>query len=166
MNKKTELEYAICSLFSYGKAKRPETQELMKNLDYEALLQALKYNAETVYEYTAEGGIRSACNYCGPEVFHRPASLLCSVPVSEAEDVVHLSRSLELWLLEDFTFGLVSCTEIECAGGSFSSAYRVLRSDDLDDICSELTPDVDALALDLVKLTGDYYGPGQVLFEL
>lgn len=166
MNKKTELEYAICSLFSYGKARRPETQELMKNLDYEALLQALRYNAETVYEFAAGGGVRSACNYCGPEMFDRPAALLCSVPLSEAEDVVHLSRSLELWLLEDFSFALLSCTEIKCAGGRFSSAYRVFRSDDLNEIARELPLDVDRLAHGLAKLAGGYYGPGQVIFEI
>ena len=64
MNKKTELVYAIKALFDACNPRdidpeeipqRLETMNNLKELDFDDLLQALRFNAETVYAYSAEG---------------------------------------------------------------------------------------------------------------
>ena len=41
MNKKTELEYAINALFTFGTSKQADIQEAKDRLDYAALIQSI-----------------------------------------------------------------------------------------------------------------------------
>ena len=166
MNKKTELEYAINALFTFGTSKQADIQEAKDRLDYAALLQSIKYNAETVYAYTTDGGFLSGCNYCGLELFPQEATLIHTYCVMEDAGVVQMGRFLELWLLEDFSFALVSSTETDYEDGKFTSAYRVLRATDLDEIAQEMELDLDVIILKLTELAEAYYALGQITYEL
>jgi len=175
MNKKTELVYAINALFAATDKKdlpvedipkRIGTMETMKRLDYEALLQALRFYAETVYVYTAEGNFENGCNYCGLELFPHRATMIYSHCALEEIGVVQLNRFLELWLLDDFSFALVASTETEYEGGEYRTAYRVIRSTDLDEIVQELDLDLDRIAAMLIEFAELYGETGMPTFEL
>ena len=175
MNKKTELVYAINALFAATDKKdlpvedipkRIGTMETMQRLDYEALLQSFRFYAETVYVYTAEGNCENGCNYCGQELFPHRATMIYSHCVLEEIGVVQLNRFLELWLLDDFSFALVASTETEYEGGEDRTAYRVIRSTDLDEIVQELDLDLDRIAAMLIKFAELYGETGMPTFEL
>ena len=93
MNKKTELVYAIKALFDACNPhdidpeeipQRLETMNNLKELDFEDLLQALRFNAETVYAYSAEGcDCGTGCTYYGQELFPRRATRIYSFCVME-----------------------------------------------------------------------------------
>ena len=138
MNKKTELEYAINALFSCSTCVAAKTMVSGKFLDFEALRQWLKGAAETVYAYTTEGSPFSGCNYYGVELFGCKATRLYSHCVREREDVVKLRRSVELWILEDYSFALVVNTEIDYDDGSFKTSYRAIRTAEPDEIVQEI----------------------------
>lgn len=148
MNKKTELVYAINALFSACNPhdidpgeipQRLETMHALKDLDFDDLLQALRFNAETVYAYSAEGcDCDTGCTYYGQELFPRRATRIYSFCVMEEMDVVLLNRVLELWLLDDFSFALVASTETNYEEGAYCTAYRVIRATDLDEIAQEM----------------------------
>ena len=147
MNKKTELVYAIKALFDACNPhdidpeeipQRLETMNNLKELDFDDLLQALRFNAETVYAYSAEGcDCGTGCTYYGQELFPRRATRIYSFCVMEEMDIVLLNRVLELWLLDDFSFALVACMETDYEEGAYNTAYRVLRATDLEEIARD-----------------------------
>ena len=176
MNKKTELVYAISSLISACKdndldpAKIPqhlETLRALEGLDFDSLLQAIRFNAETVYAYTGEGcDFDSGCNYYGQELFPRRATRIYSFCVMEEMDVVLLNRILELWLLDDFSFALVACMETDYEEGAYCTAYRVIRATDLDEIAQEMHLVLDDIAANLIELADSYGEVGMPTYEL
>ena len=95
MNKKTELVYAINALFAVCNLQdldpekipqRMDTINALEELDYGALLQALRFNAETVFTYTAENcDFDCGCNYYGPELFPCRATRIYSY--SELDEI-------------------------------------------------------------------------------
>lgn len=175
MNKKTELVYAINALFAATDnhdlpvddiPKRIGTMEAMQQLDYEALLQALHFHSETVYVYIAEGDFDNGCNYYGLELFPRRATMIYSLCALEEIGVVQLDRFLELWLLDDFSFALVASTETEYEGGEYRTAYRVIRSTELDEIAQEMELDLDRIAAKLIEFAESYGEVGMPTYEL
>lgn len=175
MNKKTELVYAINALFAATDGhdlpvedipKRIGTMEAMQQLDFEGLLQALRFHSETVYVYTAEGDFDNGCNYYGLELFPRRATMIYSLCALEEIGVVQMDRFLELWLLEDFSFALVASTETEYEGGEYRTAYRVIRSTDLDEIAQEMEFDLDRIAAKLIEFAESYGEVGMPTYEL
>lgn len=176
MNKKTELVYAINALFAACNPhdidpdkipQRLETMHALEDLDFDDLLQALRFNAETVYAYSAEGcDFDSGCNYYGQELFPRRATRIYSFCVMEEMDVVLLNRILELWLLDDFSFALVACMETDYEEGAYCSAYRVIRATDLDEIAQEMQLVFDEIAANLLELADSYGEVGTPTYEL
>ena len=176
MNKKTELVYAINALFAACNPRdidpekipqRLDTMRALEELDFDDLLQALRFNAETVYAYSAEGcDFDSGCNYYGQELFPRRATRIYSFCVMEEMDVVLLNRVLELWLLDDFSFALVACMETDYEEGAYCSAYRVIRATDLDEIAQEMQLVFDEIAANLLELAYSYGEVGMPTYEL
>lgn len=171
MNKKTELVYAINALISsfkdFDHPQHPEVMNALENLDFDALLQSLRFHAETVYAYTAEGGdFDSGCGYFGQELFPRRATRIFSCCVLEEYDVVLLNRMMELWLLDDFSFALVACTETDYEQGAYCTAYRVIRADDLEEIAEEMHSHFDCIAANLIELAESYGEIGMPTYEL
>ena len=176
MNKKTELVYAINALFAacdphdITPEKIPErldTMHALDEMDFDALLQAIRFNAETVYAYSAEGcDFDSGCNYYGQELFPRRATRIYSFCVMEEMDVVLLNRVLELWLLDDFSFALVACMETDYEEGEYCTAYRVIRATDLEEIAQEMELVFDDIAENLIELADSYGEVGMPTYEL
>ena len=176
MNKKTELVYAINALFAacnphdISPEKIPERLDVMHALDemdFDALLQAIRFNAETVYAYSAEGSdFDSGCNYFGQELFPCRATRIYSFCVMEEMDVVLLNRVLELWLLDDFSFALVACMETDYEEGAYNTTYRVIRATDLDEIAQEMQLVFDDIAENLIELAESYRDFGMPTYEL
>lgn len=176
MNKKTELVYAIKALFDACNPhdidpeeipQRLETMNNLKELDFDDLLQALRFNAETVYAYSAEGcDCGTGCTYYGQELFPRRATRIYSFCVMEEMDVVLLNRVLELWLLDDFSFALVACMETDYEEGAYNTAYRVIRATDLDEIAQEMELVFDDIAENLIELADSYGEVGMPTYEL
>lgn len=176
MNKKTELVYAINALFAacnphdISPEKIPERLDIMHALDemdFDALLQAIRFNAETVYAYSTEGtDFDSGCNYFGQELFPCRATRIYSFCVMEEMDVVLLNRVLELWMLDDFSFALVACMETDYEEGAYNTAYRVIRATDLDEIAQEMELVFDDIAENLIELADSYGEVGMPTYEL
>ena len=176
MNKKTELVYAINALFAIcnhqdlDPAKIPQridTINALEELDFSALLQALRFNAETVFTYTAENcDFDCGCNYYGPELFPCRATRIYSYSELEELDVVLLNRILELWLLDDFSFALVASIETVYEEGEYETAYRVIRATDLDEIAQEMELNMDRIASNLLEMAEAYYEEGMPTYEL
>ena len=176
MNKKTELVYAINALFAACNPhdidpeeipQRLETMHNLEELDFDNLLQALRFNAETVYAYSAEGSdFDSGCNYFGKELFPCRATRIYSFCVMEEMDIVLLNRVLELWLLDDFSFALVASTETDYEEGAYCTAYRVIRATDLDEIAQEMELVFDDIAENLIELADSYGEVGMPTYEL
>ena len=176
MNKKTELVYAINALFAACDSRnvdpekipqRLDTMHALEEMDFDALLQALRFNAETVYAYTAKGcDFDSGCNYFGLELFPRRATRIYSYSDLEELDVVLLNRMLELWLLDDFSFALVASIETDYEEGEYCTAYRVVRATDLDEIAQEMELDLDRIARNLIEFANSYCEVGMPTYEL
>lgn len=128
------LEYAVRHLFQGGIGEHgyseTEVETLLHGIDFEALLQAVRHNAQTVHAYTTEGKELMSFNYRGKDLFGQRATLLYDdFDQSDAAQVL-AERRYELWLLEDMSLVVVSCVSVDFAGGEFVTEYREIKQGD------------------------------------
>lgn len=136
------LEYAVKNLYRSGEGadsglSAGQIEELLDCIDFPALLQAVRHNAQTVYAYS----LQSASSYRGSELFSQRATLLWENELGPGP----LNRKLELWLLEDMSVMAVACVTI--TGKGFVSEYREVKGNpwecgiflDLDGLTDHLT---------------------------
>ncbi|MEY8234033.1 hypothetical protein AALA82_20920, partial [Oscillospiraceae bacterium 50-16] len=99
------LEYAVRHLFQGGIGEHgyseEEVETLLHGIDFEALLQAVRHNAQTVHAYTTEGKEPMSFNYRGKDLFGQRATLLYEDNDQSCASIVLTDRTYELWLLED-----------------------------------------------------------------
>lgn len=71
------LEYAVRHLFQGGIGEHgyseEEVETLLHGIDFEALLQAVRHNAQTVHAYTTDGKAPMSFNYRGKDLFGQRA---------------------------------------------------------------------------------------------
>ncbi len=176
MNKKTELVYALNALFSacntheLDAAKIPqrlETLSAIDQLDYDMLIQAIRAFAETVYDFIVIDETCDSCAIFGRELFGCRATVLRSKCVWNGTREVLMDRYLELYLLEDCSFALVSCTGAQCySEGGFSADYRVIQSTDLDEIVQEIDHDLEGILKEIKRLMTSYNQIGCPFYEI
>ena len=77
------LEYAVRHLFQGGIGEHgyseEEVETLLHGIDFEALLQAVRHNAQTVHAYTTDGKAPMSFNYRGRDLFGQRATRLYAV---------------------------------------------------------------------------------------
>lgn len=106
-----------------------EVDHEMGVLDMEAVTQAVRANAETVYTYKASGDYERAFAYFGSELFSKRATKLFESMNRMDADLVLTSHVDELWLLEDMTPVVVSCMSLTAPyeDGSYQTEYRTFK---------------------------------------
>ena len=125
------LEYAVRELFQDGVGDHgyteSEIKELLKGIDYDCLLQAVRHNAQTVHAYTTQGTEPNAFNYRGADLFGQRATLLCDDFDQSWAGIAATARTYELWLLEDMSLVVTACVSLDCGDGEFSTEYREIK---------------------------------------
>lgn len=90
-----------------------EIADLVCDIEFAHMYDALRDRAETVYAYSTDGDRSMTLKYRSRKLFDREAMLLWREPVVCVDDTeVASSRYLELWLLEDMSVSVVSCVQI------------------------------------------------------
>ena len=163
-----ELENSIHRLFCCGAEVDPVIQEALNCLEYEILSQAICHHAELVYAYRADTLVDSGCNYRGELLFPTRATLLFSTPCVRAtsEGGISFERVMELWLLEDMSFAVVSHVRIRLNEGEFESNYRSLKTKDLDLFPQVINFDLNLLAIRLAAMCDEYLESSMPTYEL
>lgn len=89
---------------------------------------ALRGNAQTVYQYTANGPQDKSFHYRGKELFGQRACLMYSDMERGVYDIATTKYDTELWLLEDMTFAIVHCVTIifSSEDNYYSTEYRAI----------------------------------------
>ena len=128
------LEYAVRHLFQGGIGEHgyseEEVETLLHGIDFEALLQAVRHNAQTVHAYTTEGKEPMSFNYRGKDLFGQRATLLYDdFDQSDAAQVL-AERRYELWLLEDMSLVVTACVCVNFGDGEFVTEYREIKQGD------------------------------------
>ena len=107
------LEYAVRHLFQGGIGEHgyseEEVETLLHGIDFEALLQAVWHNAQTVHAYTTDGKAPMSFNYRGRDLFGQRATRLYEDNDQNCASIVLTDRTYELWLLEDMDLVAVAC---------------------------------------------------------
>lgn len=148
------LELALRGLYHFGivegdgqQALADETTEmdaLLEELDFDALLQTVRHNAQTPFCYMTCGKAAKSYAYRSEELFDQRATLLYRDVTAVDDGPVSVARSTELWLLEDMTLETVSC--VSMVYGSYASEYREIKGEiwetgvwvDLEDLTAKL----------------------------
>lgn len=106
-----------------------EVAEELAGLDYEAIAQAVRDKARTVYAFEAGGDYEHAFVYCGQELFPQRATKLFETVNRCQADFILTSHSYELWLLEDMTVMAVSNMTVKaaCKDASYLAEYRTVK---------------------------------------
>lgn len=117
-----------------------EVKELLGGMDYGALLQTVRHNAQTVHAYTAQGKVPRSFNYRGRDLFDQRATLLYEDFDQSWAGIVTTARNYELWLLEDMSLMVVACVSLDCGDGEYVTEYREVKTGDPweTDICLDL----------------------------
>ena len=161
------LQYAItglfCSCMGGDSYTMQEIQEYLDEIDFEALLQAARNNARTVYAYTTQGTQEKSFNYRGPELFGQKATLLYEEDDQSTVEIVTTTRTLELWLLEDMSLVCVACVRVEYEGGEYVTEYRTIKGEPLQ---GGMCLDLDDLSETMDALCGPYFECAQPVYEL
>ena len=125
------LEYAVRHLFQGGIGEHgyseEEVETLLHGIDFEALLQAIRHNAQTVHAYAMQGRQCKAFNYRGGDLFGQRATLLYEDYEQSWSGIVTTDRSYELWLLEDMSLVTVACVSLDCGDGEYVTEYREIK---------------------------------------
>ena len=128
------LQDAIERLFYDGVGEHDYTEAevklLLECIDYEALLQAVRHNAQTVHTYTTQGKAPKSFNYRGGDLFGQRATLLYDEAAQSHTASVIASRIYELWLLEDMTLTVVACVGVDYGNGEYVTKYREIKHGD------------------------------------
>ena len=159
-----ELENAFAHLFR-GEELLPSAEETLDEMDYESLAQGIQFFSRPVYAYTAYPDGDPAGGYRGPLLFPFPATLLYSTPHAKLTGVI-IKRSMELWILDDSTFAVVSCVRVELANGELVSEYRVLKTKDRDIFPQVIDLDYNLLVIVLYSLCLEHTHYGTPIYEL
>ncbi len=122
-----------------------EVKDMLRGVDFDSLLQAVRHYARTVYAYTTQGKAPKSFNYRGAELFDQRATLLYEDFDQSTAAEALTSRTYELWLLEDMTFAVTACVTLSTGGGKYITEYREIKDGDPWDT---------SIFLDLEKLTG------------
>ena len=130
MNKKEQLKRLICALYRQDE---PEDytdecmEDMLDNIDFEVLLQAVAHSAKTVYAYEACGVQDCSFNYRSAPLFPQKAVRLYEDIVKFVTEAVICARTMEVWLLEDLTLAIVSNYSV-LSGGEFTTEYRTVKA--------------------------------------
>ena len=87
-----------------------EIADLVCDIEFAHMYDALRDRTETVYAYSTDGDRSMTLKYRSRKLFDREAMLLWREPVVCVDDTeVASSRYLELWLLEDIRLSMTGC---------------------------------------------------------
>ena len=124
----------ICiNLGPRGEYSPEEIADLVCDIEFVHLYDALRDLAEPVYAFSTDGERPMTLKYRSRKLFDRNATLLWREPVLCADDTeLASSRYLELWLLEDMSVAVVSCVQIvygdEC---DYITEYREYKGEEI-----------------------------------
>ena len=137
------LEYAVRHLFQGGIGEHgyseEEVETLLHGIDFEALLQAVRHNAQTVHAYTTDGKAPMSFNYRGRDLFGQRATRL-------------------------YDLVAVACVSLDCGDGEYVTEYREIKEGDPWD--SPMYLDLDELVDEINAMCAAYYESDIPLYEL
>ena len=134
--------------------------------DYSSLLQAIRNNAGTVYEYETNGTGWRCFKYRGKELFHQRATLLFRSMEKSTADIVVVDHNKELWLLEDMRLVVVSVVtlHVEADKIEYTTEYRAIQG--MVNRASDLEFDAFDVAKALEEMCYPYYENEAPIYEL
>ena len=151
------LEYAVRHLFQGGIGEHgyseEEVETLLHGIDFEALLQAVRHNAQTVHAYTTDGKAPMSFNYRGRDLFGQRATRLYEDNDQSCASIV----------LTDRTYA-VACVSLDCGDGEYVTEYREIKEGDPWD--SPMYLDLDELVDEINAMCAAYYESDIPLYEL
>ena len=143
-----------------------EITDLVCDIAFAHMYDALRDRAETVYAYSTDGDRSTTLKYRSRKLFDREAMLLWREPVVCVDETeVASSRYLELWLLEDMSVAVVSCVQIVFGDGNdYITEYREYKGSQWPS--TEAAPDLFDFLEHLVDLCPENFDPEEdVIYE-
>lgn len=167
MSKAIEVKSTIENLFCCVEL-HPSAEDILEQMNYENLTQAIQHFAATVYAYTTWTADESGCEYRGKPLFPVSATLLYSMPymISATESGIVCERCFELWLRDDMKIAVVSNFRTDFYDGEFLSEYRVVKTTDLDEFPQYIDVDYNLLVLLLKAMSEAYIESNLPTYEL
>ena len=167
MNKEEQLKRLICKLYRQDE---PEDytgecmEDMLDNIDFEVLLQAVAHSAKTVYVYEACGVQDCSFNYRSAPLFPQKAVMIYEDIVKFVTEAVICARTMEVWLLENLTLAIVSNYSV-LSGGEFTTEYRTVKAWEFQKGLLCIEPDT--LTEKLMELCAPFYSHyDQTYYEL
>ena len=127
--------------------------DMLGEMDFRNLLQAVRNEARTVYAYTTQGKEDTAFNYRGRELFFQRATLLQEEYDLITADDLMTDHTYELWLLENMSFVVTSCVSVDLNDGAYHTEYRDIIS--IDPWSSPMLIDLEDLTETLLEMCAD-----------
>ena len=156
MNRKYQLEALIKQIFPHERVQSVETARLITEMDYEALSQALRSDMDTIFRFRTDNYCEECCEYRSELLLPVQGTRVYEQPLFTQRSVITMTRSMELWILDDLSIAVVSNTKIADASDLFNGEYRTIRTREVGEIPLEIELDLDALAKSLQELSSSF----------
>ena len=112
-----KLEERLTSLYRYGIHEagydEADVEAMLRNIDFPALAQAVRHNAQNVHACTLDTTIPNTLQYRGRDLFGTRAARLLIVPDESMPESAIVSRYHELWTLEYGEMLTTSCLTVK-----------------------------------------------------
>lgn len=167
MNKIDKLIHLFTDFFtkegpSYG-YDHAEIKEMLAEIDFETLIQAVRHNADTIYTFRTDSRCEFGLQYRGLELLDKRGTLLYEDVHDAVAEAGLAMRSTELWLLEDMTIAVVSCVSIIVGENELIAEYRVLKGHDWTDCYIE---NLENFVEELQEMCEAHSSPDIPIYEL
>ena len=165
MNRKYDLQDLIAALLS-GRKMSLDTVVARAELNFEWISQTLQFNAETIYRFCVDNNSENICVFLSEPLLKHQGTLIYSY--TDSTDFSHpdMKRRMELWILDDMTFAVVSCVRMELESGELISEYRLLKTKDRDIFPQVIDLNYNLLVIVLDSLCLEHTLYGTPIYEL
>ncbi len=142
-------------------------EDMLDSIDFHALLQAVRHNAQTVYAYTTHSKAPKSFNYRSRELFGQRATRLYEdVDMTNQSGAIVADRTYELWLLEDMSLVAVACVSVASEREMYITQYREISGERGDPWDSGLCLNLEDLTENLLDLCKPYNECEMPVYEL
>ena len=150
LTKLTEIITKIVNEKGYRNCYGPEeVEEVLSTVNFYALFHELSNRMYPVYSFLADGDMPSTLKYRGAKLFPGNAvRVYRSIDYHAADEVMEMTHSMELWILEDMTLTVTSCFRTVFGDEEYYTEYREFKGTewpddeadfDIEDFCDYLT---------------------------
>ena len=168
MNREHNFKHAFLELFSHFDKdyNQEEYEDILTEICYESLAQAVMNNMETVYSFISDSDFELALQYRSNRLLDQRACFLSIETEWSVSSTVDQTYNTELWITEQLGFVLIRSftSQYTAEGSEYSTSYRTILNS--DPMYEDFPFSLEDLVTDLNRLSGAIFNGNVPIYEV